>query len=186
MGASGVGKDSLLHYLRAQLHPSAQVMLPKRYITRPSDLGGEGHIEVSRETFQQQMARGEFAMHWESHGYAYGISRDINTWLKAGLKVVINGSRHYLEEARRRYADLIPVLITVSPEVLRSRLVLRGRENAAEIEQRLRRGEELESALARLPLIRLSNDGPLPVAGDSLIELILNPADSADSHDKPG
>jgi len=163
-----------LHYLQAHLPPSAPVKLPRRYITRPDNIGGEAHIEISREGFRWQAALGNFAMHWESHGYAYGISREIDTWLAAGFHVVINGSRHYLENAREHYPTLQPVLVRVSHDALRQRLTRRARETEDEIQQRLQRGEALDRQLSHEDLTILNNDGPLETAGETLLELILS------------
>lgn len=173
MGASGVGKDSLLHYLQSHLPPSAPVKLPRRYITRPEDAGGEEHIEISRESFRWQAAQGNFAMHWESHGFCYGISREIDKWLAEGFHVVLNGSRHYLESALAHYPTLLPVLVSVSHDALVARLTRRGRENSEEIEQRLQRAEALDRELAHGDLTILHNDGPLCEAGEALLELVL-------------
>ena len=173
MGASGVGKDSLLHYLQTHLAPTARVMVPRRYITRNTHLGGEPHIEITPEAFERRVAEGGFAMLSRSHGYAYGISIEINRWISDGCQVVVNGSRHYLETARDRYPNLKPILITVSHDKLYERLMLRGRESHDEIEKRLLRAEALDRTLADSDLIRLSNDGPLSDAGEHLLSLIL-------------
>ncbi len=174
MGASGVGKDSLILYLQSQLSATDKVMLPRRYITRETRAGGEPHIEITPEAFERHVSEGRFAMHWYSHGYAYGIGIEIEEWLKQGYQVVINGSRHYLDSARESYPDLLPVLITVSHDQLAQRLISRGRESHEEIEQRLVRAEALDQSLKDSHLIRLSNDGPLQEAGDSLLKLVLD------------
>jgi ribose 1,5-bisphosphokinase len=175
MGASGVGKDSLLGYLRTHLSQDSPVLIPQRYITRPTTAGGEEHIELSRHEFHTRMREDGFAMHWQSHGYLYGIDAGIDRSLARGYQVVINGSRHYLETARSRYTNLFPVLITVSHDQLLERLLNRGRENEQEIEQRLLRAEALDKQLQDQDLIRLPNGGPLEQAGRRLLEMILEP-----------
>lgn len=186
MGASGVGKDSLLHYLRSRLPASAPVRLPQRYITRPADSGGEVHIEISPEAFRLKLERDEFALHWQSHGFHYGIDREIDRWLAQGLQVVINGSRHHLQAARQAYPTLQPILISVSRETLRRRLLARGREDVAAIERRLQRGEELADLLNHEPIQRLSNEGPLPEAGEALLRLILQGCEQRPIRIPPG
>ncbi len=179
MGASGTGKDSLLNYLRSHLPASARIMLPQRYITRPSKPGGEEHIEITPKQFMRREARGDFALYWQSHGFRYGIGREIDDWLAEGYQVVINGSRHYLEKARELYPTLWPVFIQVTHHILVQRLILRGREGAHEIEQRLQRAEALDQELANSELLALSNDGPLHVAGEALLELVMSHAETA-------
>jgi ribose 1,5-bisphosphokinase len=174
MGASGTGKDSLLHYLRSHLCPESRVKLPQRWITRPADAGGEDHIAISAAEFQERLSKGEFALHWQSHGFHYGIGREINSWLDDGVHVVINGSRHHLQTAHALYPTMQPVLIRVSHHTLFERLTRRGRENAQEIEQRLQRAEALDRHLPDNDLVVINNDGPLAIAGESLLQHILS------------
>jgi ribose 1,5-bisphosphokinase len=183
MGPSGAGKDSLLDYARAHLPMSRannwqtpedrrtrKVVFVRRHITRPAAAWGERHCPLSPEAFQQRLCRGEFALHWESHGLRYGISREIDTRLAEGAVVLVNGSRAYLSEALFLYPDLLPILVFVRPDALRSRLEWRGRENAASIDERL------AGAAMPLPdisgLVVLDNSGPLEEAGNRLLSLV--------------
>ena len=95
------------------------------------------------DEYQARLERGLFALHWDSHGFRYGLGVEVNSWIEAGLNVVVNGSRAYLPEASRLYPDILPVLISVDSDILRQRLILRGRESAEEIERRLERGRGL-------------------------------------------
>lgn len=170
VGASGSGKDSLMHYARRKLAGEPGVVFAHRYITRPADAGGENHVALGTEEFTARREARLFAMHWHSHGHAYGIGIEINQWLAKGVAVVVNGSRAYLSEARRSYPELLPVRIEVSPVVLRQRLLERGRETLEEIEQRLARHEILQAGELHGEIIR--NDTHLEEAGDALVALI--------------
>lgn len=175
IGASGSGKDSLMSHARFQLAQDANVVFAHRYITRPADAGGENHVALSEDEFEARVRRNLFPLHWHSHGLRYGIGCEMNHWLAKGLTVVLNGSRAYLHEASRRYPELVPVLIEVSPEVLRERLQGRGRESADDIESRLKRAGEFAS-LQHGRLLRFSNDAPLHTTGLEFVELIRSQA----------
>lgn len=171
VGASGSGKDALMRHARVRLASDPGVVFAHRYITRPHDAGGENHVALTPQEFEARRTAGLFAMYWESHGHHYGIGIEINQWLAKGVTVVVNGSREYLPAARMRYHELVPVWIEVSPEVLRQRLLARGRETAAEIERRLARHRALQGrADTRGEAIR--NDGALEEAGEGLVALI--------------
>jgi ribose 1,5-bisphosphokinase len=170
VGASGSGKDSLLRYARERLGGKPRVVFAHRYITRAVELNGENHIQVSPAEFAARLDGGLFAMHWDSHGHRYGIGCEIDLWLARGCRVVVNGSRAYLAEARRRYPQLAAIWIEVSAAVLDRRLQARGRESAAEIAARVERAAQFSSVRLGLPVIR--NDGPLPAAGDQLVRLL--------------
>ena len=171
IGASGSGKDSLMNYARKSLAQDSNVVFAHRYITRPHDAGGENHVALSEAEFEARLERRLIPLHWRSHGMRYGIGCELNLWLAKGLTVILNGSRAYLSEASRNYPELMPILIEVSPDELRSRLNARGRESESEIESRLLRAREFER-LNHAKLLRFSNDEPLHVTGPAFVELI--------------
>lgn len=170
VGASGSGKDSLMRYARGCLANETQLVFAHRYITRSADAGGENHVALTAAEFESRRQAGLFALHWQSHGHAYGIGIEVNQWLAKGVTVVVNGSREYLFEAAKRYPELQPVWIEVSPEALRKRLQARGRESAEEIAARLARHPVSQSSTLTGEVIR--NDGELETAGNALVELI--------------
>lgn len=169
MGPSGCGKDSVMDYARRRCAGSGTVFA-HRYITRPADAGGENYVSVSTEEFQARLEHGLFVLHWESHGLSYGVGVEINFWMQSGLDVVLNGSRGYLDEAARRYPDMVPVQITVDRDTLRERLMTRGRESAEEVERRLARADWFECA--HESMVCIDNSGALERAGDELVRII--------------
>ena len=171
VGASGSGKDSLMRYAREQLAGDPSVLFAHRYITRPADVGGENHVALSAREFTARDAARLFALRWHSHGHAYGVGIEINEWLARGATVVVNGSREYLPEARHHYPELLAVWIEVPTEVLRERLVRRGRENAEAVAARLARHGALQATPREGVLIH--NDGPLADAGEALVAAIV-------------
>lgn len=158
-GPSGVGKDSLLDGARAALAGRDDIVFPRRVITRAAGLGGEDYIAVSEADFSAMAARGDFALHWPAHGLHYGIPASIESDLAAGRQVVVNVSRAVIDQARAKYPNLLVLAINASPDVLRDRLLKRGRESAAEIEERLQRAAAYR--LDGADVVQLNNDGPL-------------------------
>lgn len=170
VGPSGVGKDTLLDGARAQLAGRPDIVFVQREITRPRDAGGEQHAEVSVEDFTARAAAGAYALHWQANGHGYGIPAEIVAALAAGTTVVVNGSRGVIDEARARFGPITVALISASPEALRARLTLRGRETPAEIDARVAR--------AAMPgptgpdVVAISNDATPAVAISQLVALI--------------
>jgi ribose 1,5-bisphosphokinase len=167
IGASGVGKDSLMDYARTHINGSLPLLFAHRYITRPAKEGNENHVYISPEEFILRRDNDLFALHWVSHGLHYGIGKEIDTWMDKGFNVVVNGSRQYLPVAAGYYPDLVTVVIEADPEVIRRRLEKRGRETAAEIQQRIQRQPSITATTAGY--IGIRNDGPLEEAGNALI-----------------
>jgi len=111
----------------------------RRVITRSAESVGEDAVGVTPAEFERLQSAGEFALAWHANGLDYGIPAEIDQWLKSGRHVLVNGSRGHLREAQERYPTLLPVLLTVRDEVLRERLLRRGREIREQIDQRLAR-----------------------------------------------
>lgn len=162
MGPSGSGKDSLIDAARQPIRRLG-CEVAKRVITRSAESVGEEALEVTPEEFERRVTLGEFALFWRANGLGYGIPRQIDTWLARGRNVLVNGSRGHLRQARERYPDLIPIVLTVDNEVLRRRLLRRARESLPEIERRLQRNQQFVSAtwLDEERVIRLDNSGEL-------------------------
>lgn len=156
IGPSGSGKDSLLNALREA--PPPNLLIAHRYITRAADAGGENHIALTEAEFTRRAAQGLFALRWTAHGLHYGLGLEIDLWLARGHQVLVNGSRHHLPQAQARYgARLLPLCLTVAPEVLAARLRQRGRESESEIVRRLDRAAHAPPAGCYL----LNNNGAL-------------------------
>ncbi|AHL74297.1 ribose-phosphate pyrophosphokinase [Stutzerimonas stutzeri] len=171
IGPSGAGKDSLLQAAREPLRARG-CRVARRVITRSAEAVGEDAIAVSESEFEQLRGSGAFALAWHANGLHYGISRKIDDWLAAGEHVLINGSRGYLAEARQRYPQLQPVLLTVALPILRERLLARGRESLEEIEARLARNELFQSTAEQGGTQLLDNSGPLEQTLQRLLQLI--------------
>lgn len=170
MGPSGSGKDSLLQAAAAPLAERGGHVV-RRVITRSAEARGEDAEAVSVEAFEALERDGAFAMSWRANGLCYGIPKQIDAWLERGDVVLVNGSRGYLAEARRRYPGLQAVLLQVAPQVLRQRLVARGRETAEEIEARLARNAAFADGLEG-PLQVLDNSASLDLSVRGLLALL--------------
>jgi ribose 1,5-bisphosphokinase len=138
VGPSGSGKDTLLGLAKAACAEDRSIVFPRRVITREASVS-EDNEEVSLGTFQEALARNEYAMHWEAHGHCYALSRAIDDDIRAGHTVVANVSRTVVAAMRRAYANVLVVSITAPPNVLAERLAMRGRGSDGRIEHRLHR-----------------------------------------------
>jgi ribose 1,5-bisphosphokinase len=155
VGPSGAGKDTVLAGLAARLTLQDNVLIARRVITRPCQLGGaEQHLSVTDDGFARLDAAGAFALNWASHGLSYGIGVEVRTWLTAGMQAVANGSRAALPLARAAFGPALRVVeITAPPDLLAERLAIRGRESAPDIAARLKRTGALAPTGADLLII---------------------------------
>lgn len=173
MGPSGAGKDSLIDAARQPLSALGCEVV-RRVITRSAESVGEEAQEVTVEEFERRVAGGDFALFWRANGLGYGIPVQIDTWLAQGRNVLINGSRGHLPQARERYPDLVPIVLMADTEVLRRRLLRRGRESLPEIERRLQRHEQFASSawLDDEQVVRLDNSCELTTTLGHLLAIL--------------
>src|SRR3977135_1892362 len=168
IGPSGAGKDTLIGLARAACADDSSVVFPRRIVTRESS-AFEDNEQVSLEVFQQALAQGEFAMHWQAHGHCYALPRAIDDELRAGRTVVANVSRTVVDAMRRAYADVTVVSVTAPPEVLAERLATRARSSDGRLADRLRRaGDDAAAA----PDVAIMNVGRAEAHARKLVQII--------------
>jgi ribose 1,5-bisphosphokinase len=156
VGPSGVGKDSVMAGM-AQVDP--RIRLARRVITRPQAQGAEQYDGVTDAEFKAMEKAGAFALSWAAHGLQYGIPAEVDAILEGGRDVVANLSRGILGVAEERFSPFMVLSLSARQTVLQERLQARGREDADDIESRLRR------ASYRMPegltVVALDNSGAL-------------------------
>lgn len=168
VGPSGAGKDTLIGLARAACADDSNIVFPHRVITRAAS-ASEDNEEVSVDAFQEALARGDYAMHWEAHGHRYALRRAVDDDIRAGRTVVVNVSRTVIGAARRTYADVVVVSITAPPEVLAERIAMRARKSDGSLEGRLHRAVEDASAA---PDVTIVNTGSAEYHARQLVRVI--------------
>jgi ribose 1,5-bisphosphokinase len=156
VGPSGAGKDTLLGLAKAACADDPGIIFSRRVITRQAS-ASEDNEEVSAGTFQEALARNEYAMHWEAHGHCYALSRVIDDDIRAGHTVIANVSRTVIAAMRTAYANVLVVSITAPPNVLAERLALRSRGSDGKLEHRLRRTVDEASAAPDATIVNTSS-----------------------------
>lgn len=167
-GPSGVGKDSVLAWARAALAPHRRICFARRLVTRAAGPDAE-HEEVSPSLLQSLRSSGGLAWHWEAHGLGYGVRAGYRERVAAGDVVVVNGSRAHASEVADR-PDVRCLLLSADEALLRERLRARGREDAAQLAERLARNTRLPQPPAHR-VIR--NDSDVAAAGAALRDYLL-------------
>lgn len=152
VGASGVGKDTLLRGVRDKVKAN----FIKRYITRKSD-SNEENFYVDSDAFKTLRKIGFFVASWEAHTNHYGIAKN---QIKDGINI-ISVSRAAIKDFEKAYRDVTTISITLPKEVLKQRLKERGRETKEQIKERLSRSY---SSLHVENLIEFDNSSSLEVS----------------------
>ncbi|MFX0034763.1 MAG: phosphonate metabolism protein/1,5-bisphosphokinase (PRPP-forming) PhnN [Candidatus Hermodarchaeota archaeon] len=172
VGNSGSGKDSIISGI-IENYPSSlkKIYAPKRYITRsPSKF--EKNISLSTEEFRELEKKGKFALTWHIYGLDYGISKDIEDYLKKGHPVIINVSRTVIYKAREKYENVKVVFIEVPFEITYQRIKDRKRESEDFLKERIERARN-NPKFPEADYI-IDNSGKLDSAIDQFIKYIIS------------
>jgi ribose 1,5-bisphosphokinase len=151
---------------------AAPVHWARRTIDRPKvDLpNAEDHFSVDKDTFEKMSIAGEFVMQWDANTHRYGIQSDELKWLShPAWCVIVNGSRAHLPNAAMAFPGLTVLHVTASTEVLRQRLIDRGRESEEAINARLMRTVPISTPVGS-NLIEISNNATLEDVGVDLLK----------------
>jgi len=138
-GPSGVGKGTLIRGLmerepRLQLSVSATTRDP-----RPGERDGVDYHFLSRQEFDRRVADGDFVEHADYAGRSYGTLRsELDRRIAAGVPVVLEIEVQGARQVRAAMPEAVQVFIAPpSLAALRTRLIGRGTDDAAEVERRL-------------------------------------------------
>jgi ribose 1,5-bisphosphokinase len=172
VGPSGAGKDTLLAAAQAALACEPGVVFVRRVVTRPAVPSLEDHDSLSAEDFLAAREAGRFCITWQAHGLHYGLPGEVAGAYDNGATIVSNVSRAAIGPIAERFPALHVVEVTAPRDVLRARLLSRGRESAGEVERRLERSAEAAMPDRIAAMHRIDNSGRVEDAARSLIEAI--------------
>jgi guanylate kinase len=141
---SGGGKGTIIeHVLECVENLSYSVSYTTR-APRLKEVDGREYFFVSRETFQEMVAAGEF-LEWACvHGNLYGTAKNqILAETAAGSDIVLELDVQGAASVRQLLMDSVSIFILPpSYEVLRERLIARGTDSPEELAIRLRNAPE--------------------------------------------
>ncbi len=141
---SGAGKSSLVAALLAEDNEIQLSISTTTRAPRPGEEEGREYRFVTRERFMVLVAEGEFLEYAEVYGNLYGTSR---RWIEArrafGSDVLLEIDWQGARQVRKLFPDMTYIyILPPSIEVLRERLVKRGKDAADVIERRLAAARE--------------------------------------------
>ena len=171
VGNSGSGKDSIIFEIVKKFPPYLKnIYAPKRYITRaPSKF--EENISISPQEFRDMDKKEMFALKWHIYSLDYGISKEIEDYLKQGHPVIINVSRMVVKIARDKYENVNVIFIDVPFEITYQRIKDRKRESEDLLKQRIERARN-NPEFPDADFV-IDNSGDLENAVDALLNYML-------------
>jgi ribose 1,5-bisphosphokinase len=167
VGPSGSGKDTLLRYAATAFSQRQDIALARRYITRPPDKN-EDNYYIDPVGFQHLQKTGFFLSTWQAHRNSYGIAKHITDGGNGCSTIVCSISRSAVADFESRFFTTT-ILVTAREEILKERLLQRGRESEKDVEKRLLRAQRTVQAWN---LITFDNSDDLEKSSASFITLL--------------
>lgn len=161
-GPSAAGKTTIGLTLAEQIDGLEFV---PRYTTRRyrgSELDGREYVFVSPACFLSKAAAGDFIEYRDyDFGMSYGLGKaDVERVLAAGKNAIALMNLGKIEDVRRTAPDAVTLFLDVPLDVLRERLMSRGRNTAEEIAERLENAAAAAAEADRYDYV-IDNSGPL-------------------------
>ena len=141
---SGGGKGTIIEHVLERVENLSYSVSYTTRAPRQKEVNGREYFFVSRETFEEMIAAGEF-LEWACvHGNLYGTAKNqILAETAAGADIILELDVQGAASVRQLLMDSVSIFILPpSYEVLRERLIARGTDSAEELEVRLRRAPE--------------------------------------------
>ena len=141
---SGGGKGTIIRHVLEDVGNLSYSVSYTTRAPRQGEIDGREYFFVSRETFEEMVAAGEF-LEWACvHGNFYGTSKQqILEETGAGADIILELDVQGAASVRQLLMDSVSVFILPpSYEVLRQRLITRGTDSPEELEVRLRNAPE--------------------------------------------
>lgn len=137
LGASGVGKDTLLSTVRSRYRCTDDLLFAPRAVTRAAVDGSSTDFRLTESEFDQRKQLGDFCVWWSAHGLHYGIAQDAVVEVRRGKVVIVNGSRRAIGGYGALGVPWAIIEIEGSLALRERRLAARNRESGEALNERL-------------------------------------------------
>lgn len=141
---SGGGKGTIIEHVLEKVENLSYSVSYTTRAPRSKEVAGREYFFVSRDTFEEMIAAGEF-LEWACvHGNFYGTAKNqILEQTAVGADIILELDVQGAAKVRQLLMDSVSVFILPpSYEVLKQRLIARGTDSPQELQVRLRRAPE--------------------------------------------
>ena len=139
-GPSGVGKDAVLHGLRALKRPWYFAVTATTRAPRSGERDGVDYIFLEPPAFQEMVDRGQFLEYAQVYGNWYGVPKQqVREAMKGGLDTILKVDVQGAATVKKIAPEAVFIfLVPSSIEELRERLRNRATESAEDLKLRTR------------------------------------------------
>lgn len=173
-GPAGSGKGTVISELMKGSDDFRYSVSATTREPRPGEVDGESYFFVSREQFEDKIARGEMLEYAEYVGNLYGTPRDaVEAALDAGRHVILEIETQGALQVMKRCRDAVSVMV-LPPDgkTLRARLEGRGTESRDVIERRMETARREVSKLGMYDYLVVNENDSAKKAADDIKKIV--------------
>ena len=173
-GPAGSGKGTVISELMKSSDDFRYSVSATTREPRPGEVDGESYFFVSREQFEDKIARGEMLEYAEYVGNLYGTPRDaVEAALDAGKHVILEIETQGALQVMKKCQDAVSVMI-LPPDgkTLRARLEGRGTESQDVIERRMETARREVMKLGRYDYLVINENNSPAKAAEEIRKII--------------
>jgi len=170
-GPGGSGKETVLEMVSKKLGIERAKTVTSR--KRKEGEGSSGRIFVSEKKFLQMKNSDEFieTNHFKDNYYG-SLRSEVESRIISGKSTIIELDLNGLIEMEKKYSNVVSIFIKLDLELLRERMVKRGRDSEEEIEKRMKISvQELKKARI-CDYIITNKDGMLENTVGQIVKII--------------
>ncbi|MCR5716245.1 MAG: guanylate kinase [Lachnospiraceae bacterium] len=159
-GFAGTGKGTIMKKLISEYENYALSVSMTTRAPRPGEENGREYFFVTKEQFEEKIAKDGLIEHACYVGNYYGTPRDyVEQKLEEGKDVVLEIELQGALSVKERFPDSVLVFVLPpSATELKARLVGRGTETMEVIEKRMKRAVEESEFIERYDYILVNDD----------------------------
>jgi guanylate kinase len=171
-GPSGVGKGTICNTLINELDAWYSVSMTTRGI-RDGEVDGVNYYFISMEEFLKRIATGDMLEYTEYCGNYYGTLKSELSKLDEGKNLILEIEVEGAMNIKRLFPESVTVFILPPDyDTLKSRLVNRGTNTEADIENRMKRALEEFVLVSNYDYLVVNDDGKAQEAADAIYEIV--------------
>ncbi len=173
-GPAGSGKGTVIAELMKRSDEFVYSVSATTREPRPGEIDGKSYYFVSREQFEEKIAKGEMLEHAEYVGNLYGTPRDaVERSLDAGRHVILEIETQGALKVKEKCRDAVSImLLPPDGKTLRERLEGRGTESAEVVERRMQTARREVMKLGRYDYIVVNENDSAAKAADEIRKII--------------
>ncbi|MCQ2425239.1 MAG: guanylate kinase [Lachnospiraceae bacterium] len=172
-GCSGAGKGTVLAELFAKADRLSYSVSATTRLPRPGEIDGVNYHFVTKETFEDMIAKGEILEYTTYAGNYYGTPKSELKKTESGDSLILEIELEGATNVKRMVPDAVTIVIVPpSLEVLENRLRSRGTNTEEDIARRMKQAAVELRHITDYEYIVLNETGHADRAADEILAII--------------